>query len=286
MTLICTFSRALVCAGVSISMLGGLTAIEASAQTLKVATAYKLMTLDPDYADLNENTSLFSHIFERLVYQDETMEPQPGLAKSWKRLSDARWEFKLREDVKFHDGSPFTSQDVVATVERIQHYLKPPSGGLAAYTQAITKITATDPHTVVFETSEADPTLPLSLASIFIVRNDDSGFKATDEMNRGLSVIGTGPYKFDSWQSGESLKLVTNDDYWGTKPAWSEVVFRIIESPPPVSLPLPLVMSILPTIFQRVMLKYLNSAEQRLKAPARRDPISCNLTSGARSFPA
>lgn len=231
MTLISTFSRALVCAGVSISMLGGLTAIEASAQTLKVATAYKLMTLDPHYADLNENTSLLSHIFERLVYQDENMEPQPGLAKSWKRLSDAQWEFKLREDVKFHDGSPFTAQDVVTTVERIQHYLKPPGGGLAAYTQAISKITATDPHTVVFETSEADPTLPLSLASIFIVRHEDGGFKATDEMNLGLAVIGTGPYKFDSWQSGETLKLVTNDDYWGTKPAWSEVVFRIIESP-------------------------------------------------------
>ncbi len=96
MTLIGTFRRALVCAGVSISMLGGLTAIEASAQTLKVATAYKLMTLDPHYADLNENTSLLSHIFERLVYQDQNMEPKPGPAKSSKRLSDKQWEFKLR----------------------------------------------------------------------------------------------------------------------------------------------------------------------------------------------
>lgn len=71
-----------------ISMLGGLAVTTADAQTLKVATAYKLMTLDPHYADLNENTSLLSHIFDRLVYQDETMEPKPGLATSWKRLSD------------------------------------------------------------------------------------------------------------------------------------------------------------------------------------------------------
>lgn len=225
------FRRALICAGVSISMMGGLTAVHASAQTLKVATAYKLMTLDPHYADLNENTSLLSHIFERLVYQDENMEPQPGLATSWKRLSDKQWEFKLREDVKFHDGSPFTAQDVIATIERIQHFLKPPSGGLAAYTQPIRKLTAPDPHTVVFETSEADPVLPLSLASIFIVKHDDSGFKATDEMNRGTAVIGTGAYKFHSWQSGESLKLVKNENYWGKKPAWSEVLFRVIESP-------------------------------------------------------
>ncbi len=221
----------LVFAGLGISVLGGLLATEASAQALKVATAYKLMTLDPHYADLNENTSLLSHIFERLVYQDEKMEPKPGLAVSWKQLSDTRWEFKLRENVRFHDGSKFTAQDVVATVERIQHFLKPPSGGLAAYTQAITKVTAADPHTVVFETNGPSPTLPLSLASVFIVRHQANGFKTTDEMNTGSSVVGTGPYKFEGWQSGETLKLVRNDDYWAGKPGWSDVTFRIIESP-------------------------------------------------------
>lgn len=133
--------------------------------------------------------------------------------------------------MKFHDGSPFTSRDVIATIERVQLFLKPPSGGLAAYTQAISKVTAPDPHTVVFETNEASPTLPLSLASIFIIQHDDNRFKTTDEMNRGAAVIGTGPYRFDSWQSGETLKLVRNDDYWGKRPAWSDVTLRIIESP-------------------------------------------------------
>lgn len=231
MTFFDIIGRALFSAGMGISMLGGLAVTTADAQTLKVATAYKLMTLDPHYADLNENTSLLSHIFERLVYQDETMEPKPGLATSWKRLSDKKWEFRLREGVKFHDGSPFTSRDVIATIERVQQFLKPPSGGLAAYTQAISKVTAPDPHTVVFETNEASPTLPLSLASIFIVQHDDNRFKTTDEMNRSTAVIGTGPYKFDSWQSGETLKLVRNDDYWGKRPAWSDVTLRIIESP-------------------------------------------------------
>ena len=222
---------ALVVAGLGLSVLGSLAVLPASAQALKVATAYKLMTLDPHYADLNENASLLSHIYERLVYQDEKMQPVPGLAVSWKQISDTQWEFKLRENVKFHDGSPFTAQDVIATIERIQDFLKPPSGGMAAYTQSIKSITAPDPLTVIFETNVPAPALPLSLSSVFITRHQDSGFKTTDELNSGSAVIGTGPYKFASWQSGETLKLTRNDEYWGSKPGWSDVTFRVVESP-------------------------------------------------------
>ncbi|KAB2723401.1 ABC transporter substrate-binding protein [Brucella intermedia] len=221
----------LIAAGLGLSTFGSLAVTAANAQTLKVVTAYKLMTLDPHYADLNENASLLSHIYERLVYQDEKMQPTPGLAVSWKQISDTQWEFKLRENVKFHDSSPFTAQDVIATIERIQHFLKPPSGGVAAYTQAIKNITAPDPLTVIIETNGPAPALPLSLSSVFIVRHEDNGFKTTDELNSGSAVIGTGPYKFAGWQSGENLKLARNDEYWGSKPNWSDVTFRVVESP-------------------------------------------------------
>ncbi|RVN26064.1 ABC transporter substrate-binding protein, partial [Sinorhizobium meliloti] len=78
---------------------------------LRIATSYKLMTLDPQYANLNENTSLLSHIYERLVYQDENLELKPGLATSWRPLSDTQWAFKLRDKVRFHDGSAFDADD-------------------------------------------------------------------------------------------------------------------------------------------------------------------------------
>lgn len=203
----------------------------AFAEELRIGTQLKLMTLDPHYADLNENNSLLAHIYERLVNQDEQLNPQPGLAVSWKRLSETQWEFKLRDGVRFHDGSPFTAQDVVYSIQRIREFLKPPSGGFQSYTQAIKSVTAPDPLTVVIETSSDVPTLPLSLTSIFIMKHKDAGFSTTDELNSGTRAIGTGPYKFQSWQSGEVLSLTRNDEYWGGVPAWSDVAFRVIESP-------------------------------------------------------
>lgn len=202
-----------------------------AAQDLRIATSYKLMTLDPHFSTLNENSSLLSHVFERLVYQDEKLVLQPGLAKSWNRVSDTRWEFKLRDNVRFHDGSAFTADDVVYTIERIRSFLKPPSGGFQAYTKGIASISAADPTTVVIETVGSQPTLPLALSAIFIMPRGSDGFATTERLNAGTSLVGTGPYKFKAWRSGETLDLTRNDDYWGTRPTWSNVSFRIVESP-------------------------------------------------------
>lgn len=202
----------------------------AQAQELRIATSYKLMTLDPHYANLNENTSLLSHIYERLVYQDEHLDLRPELAVSWRAVSDTQWEFKLRDNVRFHDGSPFTADDVVYTIERIRNVLKPPSGGFRSYLTGIKSVSARDPLTVVIDTDGNLPNLPLSLSSIFVMHRPAQGFQTTEELNTGRPV-GTGPYMFESWSSGETLRLSRNDGYWGGRPAWSAVTFRVIESP-------------------------------------------------------
>lgn len=225
------FRSTMLAAALATTVTVGFVATAAVAEELRIGTQYKLMTLDPHYADLGENNALLSHIYERLVYQDEQLTPQPGLAVSWKRLSETQWEFKLRENVRFHDGSPFTAQDVIYSIERVRDFLKPPSGGFQSYAQAIKSVTAPDPLTVVVETNSGAPTLPLSLTSIFILPHKADGYATTEGLNSAKQTVGTGPYKFQSWQSGEILKLVRYDDYWGGKPAWSDVTFRVIESP-------------------------------------------------------
>lgn len=203
----------------------------AVAEDLRVGTQFKLMTLDPHYADLSETNSLLSHIYEHLVTQDAQMNAQPQLATSWTRMSETTWEFKLREGVTFHDGSAFTAEDVIYSIERIRDFLKPPSGGYQSYTQAIKSVTAPDPLTVVIETTGDVPTLPLLLTPIFIMKHEADGFVTTEDLNAGAKPNGTGPYRFDSWQSGEGLNLTRNEAYWGGTPAWTTVAFRVIESP-------------------------------------------------------
>jgi peptide/nickel transport system substrate-binding protein len=214
--------------------LGSALPVPAQAQEsgeLRIATSYKLMTLDPHYANLNENTSLLSHIYERLVYQDENLELKPGLATSWRPLSDTQWEFKLRDNVRFHDGSDFMADDVVYTIERIRDFLKPPSGGFRSYVSGIKSASAPAPFTVLIETNGPVPNLPLFFSSIFVMNRPSEGFETTEDLNAGLSPVGTGPYRFQSWSSGESLRLIRNDDYWGGKPTWRNVTFRVIENP-------------------------------------------------------
>lgn len=220
---------ALAIATVTSAALIGTTA--AMAEELRIGTQLKLMTLDPHYADLNENNALLAHIYERLVRQDEQLNPQPALAVSWKRLSPTRWEFKLRDGVRFHDGSAFSAKDVIYSIERVRDFLRPPSGGFQAYTKPIKSVTAPDPMTVVVETNGDAPTLPLQMTALFILPHKANGFATTEDLNSGMQPNGTGPYRFKGWQSGERLTLSSNQDYWGGAPAWSDVTVRVIESP-------------------------------------------------------
>ncbi|HSS65057.1 MAG TPA: ABC transporter substrate-binding protein, partial [Gammaproteobacteria bacterium] len=88
------------------------------ARNLTIGLASEPTAMDPHFHNLGPNNSLLSHLFDALVLQDENQSLVPGLAVSWRPLDDTTWEFKLRQGVKFHDGSPFTADDVVFTFQR------------------------------------------------------------------------------------------------------------------------------------------------------------------------
>lgn len=66
---------------------------------------------------------------------------------------------------------------------------------------------------------------------MFVMNRPSEGFQTTEDLNAGRSPIGTEPYRLESWSSGETLQLVRNDSYWGGKPGWAKVTFRVIENP-------------------------------------------------------
>jgi peptide/nickel transport system substrate-binding protein len=210
-------------------------AVPAAAQELKIGIRAEPSSLDPQYQNLAANNQIAAHIFEPLVARDDKQLPVPALATSWKATSDTVWEFKLRPDVTFQDGSPFTADDVVFTFERAAKVPNSPSP-FTLVTRQITRLEIVDPLTLRITTGAPVPLLPLDLATLPILSHIAAAGgapegKTTAELDRGEGLIGTGPFRFVEWKRGAELVLARNDAYWGPKPAWEKVTFRPLANP-------------------------------------------------------
>ena len=140
------------------------------------------------------------------------------------------WEFKLRKGVTWHDGSPFTADDVVFTFERAPNVPNSPSSFASAVKgKTVKKI---DDHTVHITTGAIAPTVPYELSSLLIVSKKYGEGAKTEDYNSGKAAIGTGPYKLVKFTPGDRIEFARNDAYWGGKPAWNKLVFRPIPAGP------------------------------------------------------
>ena len=202
----------------------------ANAQELRIGLGNEPTAMDPHYHNLSPNNSLLSHVFESLVDQDERQRLQPGLAESWRTIDDTTWEFKLRRDVKFHDGTPFTADDVIFSFERAPNVEGSPSSfGIYARGKTFTKV---DDHTVHIKTAAPYPLMPNDVSQVFVVSRKHGQGAKTPDYNSGKAAIGTGAFKFVEYTPGNRIVLQRNDQYWGQKPAWQRVIFRGIKSDP------------------------------------------------------
>jgi len=186
-------------------------------------------SVDPHFLYLSTNIAYAKHLYGRLVDRDENSRLIPGLATSWKALDDTTWEFKLRKGVKFHDGSDFTAEDVVFSIERIPNVPNNP-GTYATNIRGIVDMEIIDPHTLIIKTSEPNPVLPSRLHNVGIVSKKVATGATTADFSSGKVAIGTGPFKFVDFVAGDRLVLVRNKNYWGEKPAFEKVTFKIISN--------------------------------------------------------
>jgi peptide/nickel transport system substrate-binding protein len=202
-----------------------------AAQDLRLGIAAEPSSLDPHYHALSPNISLQSHVFEKLVSADAKETLQPQLAESWKVLPDGiTWEFKLRRGVTWHDGSPFTADDVLYAFERVPSV--PNSPGLFSYATKGKTLTRIDDHTVHISTGAPSPLTPNDMTAVFIVPKKHAATATTADFNSGKGAIGTGPFKFAEYIPGDRIVFTRNDAYWGSKPAFAKVTFKPIKAGP------------------------------------------------------
>ena len=199
----------------------------AHAADLKLGLAADVSSLDPHYLNIAPNIALSSHLFDALVNVDASGKLIPGLALSWRAVDATTWEFKLRPGVKFHDGSPFTVEDAIFSLDRPATLTKSP-GPFTSYTRQIVDKQAVDALTLRLTTATPYGPLPLDVSTIFIVSKKITENASTEDFNSGKAVVGTGPFKFVSFLRGNKVELSRNPDYWGEKAVWDKVTLRVI----------------------------------------------------------
>ena len=195
--------------------------------TLTLATNADIMTTDPQALNNGNTTSVLYNVYSNLVKQDDNGELVMDLAESYELLEDqVTWEFKIREDALFHDGTPVTAEDVAYSLTRV---MTDESSSDHMNFSPLKEAVAVDEYTVHVVSKEPYPIMLNLLAKggaavvpkAYIEENGEDAFLA--------APIGSGPYKLTEYVKDDHVTLVPFEDYYGEKNEdWEEVIFRVI----------------------------------------------------------
>jgi len=230
MTTHTTLKRSLIGAAVLLSLTC------ANAATMRWAGANDIMTVDPHGQNHQTTHAFLQQVYESLVRYDEKWQVEPALATSWEQVSPTQMRFTLRKGVTFHDGAPFTADDVVFSLTRA---LTPPSNMMSAV-QSIKEVKKVDDHTVDVFLKGPNPILLRELTEARILNKawaekhnsvKAQDFAAKEENYASRNANGTGPFVFVEWKPDVNVKLKKNPNWWDTpKGNIDEVVFTPIKS--------------------------------------------------------
>ncbi len=194
--------------------------------TLVFASGNDANTLDPHFILERPDVRVSMHIHENLVRLDEKGQLVPELAESWSVAADQRsWTFKLRQNVKFHDGTPFNAEAVKVTFDRIlDPAVASPRRSIASF---IKEVRVVDDKTVVIITER--PFAPVvAQLSVFNLPILSPAALRQYGKDYGRHPAGTGPFRLESWKPGEKIVLARSDTYWGKKATMQRIEFRVV----------------------------------------------------------
>ena len=203
------------------------TAFTAMAADVVIGRANEPSAIDPQFSRTGNNQMTADNMFETLLRTDENLQMHPHLATEWQNLDPLTWEISIRKDVTFHDGSPFTVDDVIYSLERTDEVPNSPAP-FTDMVSSVDKLEKIDDHKFRLITKAPNPALMEQIGRVFMVSKKATENATLEDFNSGKAAIGTGPYKFVEWRPAESLKLTAYDNYWGKKPDFENVEFRFI----------------------------------------------------------
>lgn len=193
----------------------------ASAQTVRIGNQGDALSMDPHSLNESLQLSVTGNIYEPLVTRDKDLKLVPALATSWQQTSPTVWRFELRRGVQFHDGKPFTADDVIFSIARAAGE----GSDMRSYTNDVKDVRKLGDHVVEIETKTPFPILPDVFSFLYIMSKQWSEEnQATRPVDRRKGIEnaasfranGTGPYRLRERQPNVKTSFVRNGNYWGT----------------------------------------------------------------------
>ena len=213
-----------------------LSAAPAHAVLLRWAAQNDILTMDPHSQNHTTTIAILGHAYEALVRYDKDFNIEPCLATSWQQISPTQWRFNLRKGVKYHDGSPFSADDVVFSYGRI----KQPQGTMQVYVNGVKEVKKIDDYTVDFMLDGPNPVFLRNL-TIFLIMSKSwaektksqnvQNAKEKQETYASRNVNGTGPYMIKSWEPDKRIVMEINSGWWGKNEGnVTEVIYTPIKA--------------------------------------------------------
>ncbi len=196
----------------------------ASRERLTILSSISLDTLHPYAHSSSPHYGIWNNMIEPLVEVNYAKREYFGvLAESW-QFQGKRWVFKLRKNIRFHDGSSLTANDVIYSINRMKN--DKPSLQKENF-RDLSEMQALDDHTVAFTTEVPNAVFLDRLQNRFILSKAAMEAQSADSSEQ--KPVGTGPYRFVSWQRDGNLVLTRHDNYWGGKAAVKEIIIRRVK---------------------------------------------------------
>lgn len=188
------------------------------AQTIRIANQGDALSMDPHSLNESLQLSTTSNVYEPLVGRNKDLSLAPALATAWKQTSPTVWRFELRKGVQFHDGTPFTADDVLFSFARTQVE----GSDMKSYTNDFKEVRKINDHTVEIETKTAFPILPDVISQVFIMSKkwcEANNATAPVDRRKGIEnaasfrANGTGPFRLRERQPNVRTVFVRNGNY-------------------------------------------------------------------------
>ncbi|RYJ03420.1 MAG: ABC transporter substrate-binding protein, partial [Acetobacteraceae bacterium] len=200
---------------------------EAVTQSLTMGLGSPVSSLDPHYHLLRSNGEVGQMLFDTLLTTDAEARLHPGLAESWRPVGTEAWEFSLRQGVRFHDGTPLLAEDIAFTFERILQ-VRGPGASYTTHIRPVSRVEIVNERQLRLHTNGPAPLLPTYLSQVLILSRRLHADATTADFNSGKVAIGTGPFRLASYAAGDRISLIRNEQYWGERPHWANVTYRMI----------------------------------------------------------